>query len=86
MDHTALVMEKLKFDLTECYWLSQGRIQDLARGGAQTGQVVGGWGDLDSLVSSCIFEAGNNTPLSSLSLLIFTILAFADGCEVLKAV
>ena len=23
----------------------QGRIQDLARGGAQIGQVVGGWGE-----------------------------------------
>ena len=32
----------------------QGRIQDLARGGAQTGRVVGGWGDPDSLVS-CAF-------------------------------
>ena len=43
------------------------------------------WGDPYSLVISCIFEAANNTPLSSISLLIFTILAFADGCEVLKA-
>ena len=35
--------------------------------------------------SSCIFEAANSTPLSSISLLIFTIWAFADGCEVFKA-
>ena len=43
-------------------------------------------GEPDSLVSCCIFEAANNTPFSSISLLIFTILAFADGCKVLKAV
>ena len=34
------------------------------------------------VASYCIFEAANNTPLSSISLLIFTILAFVDGCEV----
>ena len=57
----------------------------LARGGAQAGQIVGETQIL-LLLSSCIFEAANNTPLSSISLLIFTILAFADGCEVLKTV
>ena len=40
--------------------IQQGRIQELARGGAQTGQVVNGWGEPDSLVSCCIFEAANN--------------------------
>ena len=38
------------------------------------------------LFVAAFFEAANNTPLSNISLLIFTILAFADGCEVLKAV
>ena len=38
----------------------QGRIQELARGGAQTGEVLGGWGKSDSLISCCIFEAANN--------------------------
>ena len=32
-------------------------------------------GEPDSLVSCCIFEAANNIPFSSISLLIFTILA-----------
>ena len=31
----------------------QGRIQDLARGGAQTGQVVGGWGEPAADPPSC---------------------------------
>ena len=39
---------------------SQGWIQELARGGAQTGYVLGGWEEPDSLVSCCIFEAANN--------------------------
>ena len=30
------------------------------KGGAQTGQVVDGWGEPDSLVNCCIFEAANN--------------------------
>ena len=38
----------------------QGRIQELARGGAQTGQVVDGWGEPDSLISCCIFEVASN--------------------------
>ena len=40
--------------------LMQGWIQELARGGAKTGQVIGGRGEPDSLVSCCIFEAANN--------------------------
>ena len=63
----------------------------IIRGGSRAWQGEGhkqanGWGDPVSLVSSCIFEVANNTPLSSISLLIFTILAFADDCEVIKAV
>ena len=40
--------------------MPQGRIQELARGGAQTGQVVGGWGEPDSLAECCIFKAAND--------------------------
>ena len=48
----------------------------------------GGW-RAHSLISCYIFEAGTSTkqsPLSSVSLFIIAILAFADGCEVSKAV
>ena len=38
----------------------QGRIQELASGGAQTGQVVDGWGEPDSLAQCCIFEVAND--------------------------
>ena len=38
----------------------QGRIQELARGGAQTYEVVSRWGEPDFLVQCCIFEAANN--------------------------
>ena len=61
-------------------------IQDLARGGAQIGQVVGGWGEPAADSQLLHFETTNNTPHSSITLLIFTILAFEDGCEVLKTV
>ena len=60
----------------------QGRIQELARGGAQTGQVVSGWGEPDSLVQCYIFEAAND----HLPLLYLPLLVFSDGCEVLKTV
>ena len=33
------------------YLCIEGRIQELARGGAQTGQVVGGWGG--NIIFSC---------------------------------
>ena len=66
------------------YSILQGRFQDLARGGAQT--VVEAETQILLIVSCCIFEAANNAPLSSISLLIFTILAFVDGFEVLKVV
>ena len=64
--------------------MGQGRIQELARGGAQTGQVVDGWGELDSLISCCIFEAANNHLLVCLTVN-FAILIFSGGYEVLKA-
>ena len=51
------------------------QILDLARGG-----------NPNSLISCCIFEAANSAPLSSISLLSFTILAFADRCEFLHSV
>ena len=48
-------------------------------------RLVGSCGEPDYLVSSCIFEAANNHLLrSSVPLLIFAILDFADGWEVLK--
>ena len=58
---------------------NQGRIQELARGGAQ---IVGGWGEQILLLVAIFFKQQG----SLLSRLIFVIMAFADGCEVLKSV
>ena len=57
----------------------QGWIQDLARGGAQTGKFIGGYfeGGPDPLVSCCIFEVANNTPLSST--VYFTVVFYHFG-------
>ena len=70
--------KSVNFFQSQNYYYGQGRIQELARGVVQTGRWLG----TARLSCCCIFEVTNNHSVS----LLISILAFADGCEVLKAV